>query len=127
MHERSELQFSPETKESRHVVRAFIVQAKTLDRIKQEFVHMTDSRDLFLTKVVLAEKSAESEKNAGQAMPIGGKVEKTDTNSEQAMLREMLEETHLRPIEVTALDTGFDFTLKTSKGNIGIHQEFFVV
>lgn len=111
----------------REVVRAFIVQSKSIDRIKTEFSEIEDFRDLFLTKVVLAEKSAQSEKNAGQVTPIGGKVDAKDKTPAHAMLREMLEETHLRPVEWKALPTALDYTLRTPKKDIAIDQKFFIV
>lgn len=111
----------------REVVRAFIVQSKSVDRIKTELAEVDDFCNLFLTKVVLAEKSAQSEKNAGQVTPIGGKVDAKDKTPEHAMLREMLEETHLRPVKLEALSTKLDYTLRTPKKDIAIDQKFFIV
>jgi 8-oxo-dGTP pyrophosphatase MutT (NUDIX family) len=126
MSERREYLPNPEMKETQKVVRAFIVQAKSLERVQEEFAQMKDPRDLFLTKVVLAEKSAQSHNNAGQVMPVGGKVDKKDKNALESMLREMLEETHLRPIQMERLEPSLPYTLLTKDGDVSIDQDLYV-
>lgn len=126
MPERREYLPNPETQEVRRVVRAFIVQAKSLERIQEEFASLQDPRDLFLTKVLLAEKSKESQKNAGQVMPVGGKVDSSDRSDDQALLREILEETHLRPIEYEPLATPLQYSLQTPEAPIQIEQKMYV-
>lgn len=126
MSERREYLPNPENKEVRRVVRAFIVQAKSLERIQEEFAKLQDPRDMFLTKVVLAEKSSESQKNAGQVMPVGGKVDSSDKNDEEALLREIIEETHLRPIKYESLETSLKYNLHTSEGSIPIEQKTYL-
>jgi 8-oxo-dGTP pyrophosphatase MutT (NUDIX family) len=116
-----------ELEKPRDVVRAFIVQSKSVDRLQRELSEVTDFQNLFLTKVVFAEKSAKSEKNAGQLIPVGGKVDAKDKTPERAILREMLEETHLRPTKLKACAQDLDYTLKTPEKDILIAQKFFIV
>ncbi len=131
-----EMRGTPESKENHRVVRAFMVQSKSIERLKEEYKQIQfepqqqnpvrDIRDLFLTKVVLAEKSEKSEKNPGQVMPTGGHVASNEKDLVRAMLRKILEETHLRPVSLRPMETNLKYTLDTSQGGIDIDQKFFI-
>ncbi len=113
-------------KEKRQVVRGFIVQSKSVERIKGELAGITDYRHLFLTKTLWAEKNAQSEQSAGQLTPIGGKVDKGE-QVHKAMVREMLEETHLRPVQVEPLDHMLSYALQNRGKNVSVEQKLFVI
>ncbi len=116
-------------KEKRQVVRGFIVQSKSVERINGELDQIKDFRDLFLTKTLLAEKNAKSEQSAGQLTPIGGKVDKGE-KLDSAMVREMLQETHLRPVSFEKIGPNFSYTIKSSKSgkpDVDNEQQLYII
>lgn len=93
--ERGPIQWT-ELREHEHkaVVRVFLFQAKSPERISGE----VPVRDLQLVDTLLIRKGAGPSEN--QLMPIGGKVDDGE-DIDSAVRREALEETHLRPIPRT--------------------------
>ena len=118
---------SKEKEKVREVVRGFIVQSKSVERVKEELENLKDFRNLFLTKTLLAEKGVQSEYSAGQLTPIGGKVDPDDKSLYDAMVREMLEETHLRPVEVDELEHTFSYILQNRGKKVPIDQKLCVI
>jgi 8-oxo-dGTP pyrophosphatase MutT (NUDIX family) len=114
-------------KKYREVVRVFMSQAKLSEDVMAQFSSEKKRgfSGLFFTKTLWAEKNAES-KNPGQRMPVGGKIDPGET-PEKAAAREMLEETHLRPVSMEKLsDESIQYTLTTPKEKkIPIRQQFY--
>lgn len=82
------------------VVRSFVLKLKTKKEVALSLSSGVAPEDLYFVGSLFMHKSGAE--NSGQLMPVGGKVETTDTQADKrktlrrAMKRELLEETHLR-------------------------------
>ncbi len=100
----------------KHVVRAFLVQSKSMERIRLELPEGNNPnfQDLFLTKVIFGEKNGDSEQSAGQLTPVGGEVNEGE-ELQAAVKRETVEETHVRPVSIEHLENSFQRYILTSR------------
>lgn len=137
------LDVGTEAHEQRKVVRVFVAQSLSaqdvlaqFDQLKKEAEESGRSIDwsrLFFTGVLWSEKSSDSMINPGQIMPVGGKIgiktyrgEETVETALEAAERELLQETHLRPVaNPTRLDVSYEYTLESQGKKTDINQQFF--
>lgn len=130
---RPEIKELSEEKEPRRVVRVFLSQSRSMEEIMRDMKKTHDESytnfdftRLFFTNVVWAEKSDKSVQNAGQVMPVGGKVEKYDKGDLVITARrEVVEETHLRVLDLQPFEKKVDYRLKTNNVAIDIEQYLF--
>ncbi|MBT3949199.1 NUDIX domain-containing protein [Candidatus Parcubacteria bacterium] len=99
--------------EPTEVARLQILRAKSIGEIKKDLEAGVKPEDLFFVNSLWIEKSQKSE-TAGRIMQIGGK-RSGDESLEQTAIREMLEETHLRPTKIDRIDQDQKYTFEHSK------------
>ncbi|PLX29056.1 hypothetical protein C0581_00090 [Candidatus Parcubacteria bacterium] len=99
--------------EPTEVVRLQILRAKSIGEIKKNLESGAKPEDLFFVNSVWIEKQQKSEA-PGRVMQIGGK-RSGDESLEQTAVREMLEETHLRPTNIEKIDQDQEYTFRHSK------------
>ncbi|EKE07575.1 MAG: hypothetical protein ACD_18C00049G0002, partial [uncultured bacterium] len=137
-------EFSKE-KKPQDVVRVFLAQSRSVEEMGGIIQEMQDEMEnkktsekplekplkpfdftrLLFNTIVWAEKDEKSTQNAGQVMPVGGKVDETDKTFHAAAMREVLEETHLRVLDLEEFEKNVDYTLSTNKGDVEIKQKLF--
>lgn len=121
------LNLEKESEKKREVARVFILRSRPTNEIKKEIESGAEPSDVFFTTAMWMEKNSESV-NPGQVMPVGGKKKDWEKIEETAQ-REMLEETHLRPLDVDLKFIGkMDYKIFHSrkKEKIPIEASFFV-
>jgi len=99
-----------EQKKPREMSRVFVFQSKTTDQIRAELASGKTPDQLSFINLIFAEKSTDSI-SPNQLLPVGGSKRPGDKSSLDTAKRRMLEETHLRPINIQKLGN-MDYDLK---------------